>query len=204
MLKNAVFDFVVLSVIHVLVSCAGVVPLEESQETKQTNNQVPSRPQCLSEPAYFYDDEVIKTELVNWLKYFSYYGEASERYQGASLYENDEDSETVLMLAAALGDIQMMKKLIHQGADVNRTSKLYNETPLHYAAYKGRMNAYAFLVKNGAKQDVKSIDEASLMSGAASTASGALLQKRDFKLRTPKQLLQRKVSDAIAGKYKGN
>lgn len=205
-LKNAVLDISALSIISIFVSCMEVIQPEEVKEIKQTESQAPSRPRAWTEPIYFFDDYTIKTALLNWLKYFSYYEKYPERYQGANLYENDEDSETVLMLAAALGDIKMMKELIHRGANVNRTSKLYHETALHYAAYKGRIKAYAFLVKNGAKQDIKSINEATLISEIKNECDGAtgnkrLLKERDFNQRTPKQLLQKRISEAISGKY---
>ncbi len=70
------------------------------------------------------------------------------------------------------------------------------------------MEAYAFLVKNGAKQNIKSIDPATLPAQdeedcdcSYERAYQSFLKERNFKLRTPKQLLQRRISEALSGKY---
>ncbi len=50
------------------------------------------------------------------------------------------------------------------GATVNKTNHryspygTYNETELHYAAHKGKLEAYAFLLKNRGNPDIRNSD----------------------------------------------
>lgn len=71
------------------------------------------------------------------------------------------------MLAATLGDIETMKKLIELGADINITSDKalistmtypYRETALHYAARTRQMGTYNFLIEQGANRQLKNTD----------------------------------------------
>lgn len=71
------------------------------------------------------------------------------------------------MLAATVGDIDTMKKLLEFRADINVASnemKLpsmtfpYKETALHYAARAGQIDVYNFLIKQGANQNLKNTD----------------------------------------------
>lgn len=185
-------------------------PDPQEEEIKRLKERGPSRPTSLSKPAYYFPDSNIKLELNEWRKYFAYYEKNPKSTEPANIYESENDEETPLMLAAAIGDIRLMKKLLQHGVNINFTSKRYHETALHYAAYKGNTEAYAFLVKNGAKQDIKSIDASTTSAKheedceCFTAADDAFREKRNFKLRTPKQLLQKRLSDALAGKYDGD
>ncbi|THD66331.1 ankyrin repeat domain-containing protein [Robertkochia marina] len=55
--------------------------------------------------------------------------------------------------AIAKGDIEMVKKLIDLGADVNARSR--GMTPLMYAAKYNRVEIINLLLKNGADKDLK-------------------------------------------------
>lgn len=58
----------------------------------------------------------------------------------------NEQDESVLMLAAFKGYLPLVKKLVENGAEVNKTGW----TPLHYAASTGQLTVIEYLLKNGA------------------------------------------------------
>lgn len=182
-------------------------PTESSQQpTEQPTidlKEAPSRPVSPYKPAYVKSKYRINQLLTEWLDYFAYYENNPKSSENDNLYERDSDSKTPLMLAAAIGNIRVMKSLIHRGINVNHTTKDYHETALHYAAYNGQTEAYAFLVKNGARQDIKSTapHTDNHPEEDCDCFHDDFPQRRNFHLRTPKQLLQKRLSDALAGKY---
>ncbi|PIT82184.1 ankyrin repeat domain-containing protein [Limnohabitans sp. 15K] len=64
---------------------------------------------------------------------------------------NDKD-ESVLMLAALKGYLPLVKQLVENNADVNKTGW----TPLHYAASGGHVSIVEFLLENSAYIDAES------------------------------------------------
>jgi len=58
-------------------------------------------------------------------------------------------SVTVLWVAAAVNNFQMVKLLVEHGADVNHTTKT-NSTPLRSACYNGNVDLARYLIDNGA------------------------------------------------------
>jgi ankyrin repeat protein len=52
-------------------------------------------------------------------------------------------------------DVETLKLMVQQGADVNAIPKWYSDTPLIYAARKGKMNATKFLIQQGADIDAR-------------------------------------------------
>jgi len=75
-----------------------------------------------------------------------------ERVQQAKLKES-------LFEAVTKGDIEQVKKLISEGADVNaENSRIYNRTPLHIAAYEGHKDIAELLISIGADIGAKDIE----------------------------------------------
>ena len=60
--------------------------------------------------------------------------------------------ESALMLAALKGQLELAKKLVAKGADVNKTGW----TPLHYAASNGHVDVIKLLLENHAYIDAES------------------------------------------------
>ena len=60
--------------------------------------------------------------------------------------------ESALMLAALKGQLDLAKKLVAKGADVNKTGW----TPLHYAASNGHVDVIKLLLENHAYIDAES------------------------------------------------
>ncbi len=56
---------------------------------------------------------------------------------------------TVLWVAAAVNNFQMVKLLVEHGANVNHTTKT-NSTPLRSACYNGNIDIARYLIRNGA------------------------------------------------------
>lgn len=67
----------------------------------------------------------------------------------ASVTWHDTDGETALMVAANLGTVEQVQKLVQLGADVNATDN-NGQTPLMYAAMGGQMDSLKFLLLQGA------------------------------------------------------
>ncbi|WP_410542724.1 ankyrin repeat domain-containing protein [Wolbachia endosymbiont of Tetranychus urticae] len=65
------------------------------------------------------------------------------------------DIDSKLLNAAERGDIDEVKHLINEGADVN-AKDVYEKTPLHWAAEKGHKEIVEILLKKGA--NVNSVD----------------------------------------------
>jgi len=64
----------------------------------------------------------------------------------------NEKDESVLMLAALKGFLPLVKQLVENDADVNKTGW----TPLHYAASGGHVSIVEFLLENSAYIDAES------------------------------------------------
>ena len=63
---------------------------------------------------------------------------------------------TALQQATATTDV--IKHLVHKGADVNRQTQLNKNTPLHYAAQDNNTVVTQLLLKYGADMNLKNIN----------------------------------------------
>ena len=57
---------------------------------------------------------------------------------------------TALHYATWFNRIDVIRRLVDEGADVNRQTRYGNETPLHFAARKNNTEAVRLLLDNGA------------------------------------------------------
>ncbi len=62
-----------------------------------------------------------------------------------------------LFMAAATGDLALVKELLKDGADINTASK-NGYTPLHRAAQNGHLEVTKHLIEHGADPKATSID----------------------------------------------
>lgn len=159
MKTNIIFPSFILA-LNLLGSCTSISPKKE--ETR--NPYIPPYYLHYNSPAYIVGKDMIKNSLKSYLDL------SSNMTPQPNLNPYDKKwngSETALMLAAAIGDIGIMKKLLEFRADINVASnemKLpsltfpYKETALHYAARTRQMVAYDFLIKQGANQKLKNTE----------------------------------------------
>ncbi|GAC1601009.1 MAG: ankyrin repeat domain-containing protein [Ramlibacter sp.] len=74
------------------------------------------------------------------------------RWPKTNVEPRSEKDESPLMLASLRGDLDLAKRLVERGADVNKTGW----TPLHYAATHGHLDIINFLLENYAYIDAES------------------------------------------------
>ena len=159
MKTNIIFPSVILA-LNLLGSCTFITHKKE----KTRNPYIPPYYLHYNTPVYIVGKDMIKNSLKSYLDL------SSNMIPQPNLNPYDKKwngSDTALMLAAAIGDIDTMKKLLELGADINVASnemKLpsmtfpYKETALHYAARTGQISAYNFLIRQGANQKLKNTD----------------------------------------------
>jgi len=73
---------------------------------------------------------------------------------GKDLNERDELGLTLLVRSAQSGDVEAVKYLLEQEADVNLPNAEKN-TPLHVAAFFGQVEVVKILVENGASVNAR-------------------------------------------------
>ena len=85
---------------------------------------------------------------------------------------------TALHYATWFNRIDVIKRLVDEGADVNRQTRYGNETPLHFAARKNNTEAVRLLLDNGADINLKNSENKTPLDVArkGSEAEHLLLQ----------------------------
>ena len=68
------------------------------------------------------------------------------------------NGRTALHRAAASNQTDVIKRLLLEGADVNRKIRFFKNTPLHMAAENNSTEAVRFLLDNGADINLKNDD----------------------------------------------
>lgn len=90
----------------------------------------------------------------NWIKYLIQI--KSNTFSFKNPQEFDESGTTALHKAAANGHLEVLKLLVEQGSDVNKTD-ITGCSPLHAASRNGHMSCVKFLVEHGADFKLKSL-----------------------------------------------
>ena len=78
--------------------------------------------------------------------------------EGMPVDVSDEGGWTALHRATAFNQTDVIKRLLHEGADVNRQIRFFKNTPLHMAAENNSTEAVRFLLDNGADINLKNDD----------------------------------------------
>ena len=68
---------------------------------------------------------------------------------------SDGDGWTALHSATAFNQTDVIKRLLHEEADVNRQTRWYKDTPLHFAARFNKTKAVRLLLDIGADINLK-------------------------------------------------
>jgi hypothetical protein len=66
----------------------------------------------------------------------------------------DKNGDTELIIAASEGDVQKVRSLLAQGADINHVN-INQQTALHYASFYRHKEVVQLLLENGARTDLK-------------------------------------------------
>lgn len=84
-------------------------------------------------------------------------GEVARMLLKLGVNPNDKDPKgiTPLYRATEINDVQAMKDLVEQGADIHTRSGVANNTLLHLACEKGHEDAAAWLLESGMEPDVR-------------------------------------------------
>ena len=69
-----------------------------------------------------------------------------------------EIGRTALHRATAFNQTDVIKRLLHEGADVNRQIRFFKNTPLHMAVQNNSTEAVRLLLDNGADINLKNDD----------------------------------------------
>lgn len=85
----------------------------------------------------------------------------------------NEAGESLLMVAAASGDLEFAKTLVNLGADVN-LNDADGSTALHFAADNNRLSLALFLIQNGAELHAFDVDEATPLDVAGNMGFGQM------------------------------
>ena len=75
--------------------------------------------------------------------------------EGMSANVSDVVGFTALHRAASFNRTNVIKRLLHEGADVNRQNRYGEDTPLHLAARYNKTEAVRLLLDNGADINLK-------------------------------------------------
>lgn len=72
---------------------------------------------------------------------------------GADVYDFDEEGVSIFEVAITYGNIEMVKFLISDGIDVNKTNRKSGFTPIMAAACYGRIEILKLLLQEGADKN---------------------------------------------------
>ncbi|WP_341815349.1 ankyrin repeat domain-containing protein [Wolbachia endosymbiont (group B) of Aricia artaxerxes] len=91
--------------------------------------------------------------------------------QGANIDTNDKNGNTLLYSAAEIGDLNLVKLLLDNGANIETKNGEYQATPLHGAVLNERLNVVKLLLNRGANVNAEDKDNWTPLHYAADTNS---------------------------------
>ena len=97
--------------------------------------------------------DICREDLVKEMP-FLHSGRRRFLFREAWLNQRDSGGHTPLHWAAAFGDLQAVRRLLHLGASANGKSR-ERWTPLHFAAWYGRSRASRMLLAHGARVNAR-------------------------------------------------
>lgn len=98
-----------------------------------------------------------------------------EKHPNINLNEANEDKRTPLHLAASEGNLEIVRFLVENGADVNMEDR-WNSTPLHDSIQAKQIDVFNYLLSRGGKTSMTEEEKVSALNSAA--RSGDLDQVR--------------------------
>lgn len=104
---------------------------------------------------------------------------------GADKYDFDEEGVSIFDMAITYDNIEMVKYLIADGVDVNRTKRRSGFTPLMAAACYGRTDIARLLIKEGANREAVDSKGISVTDFARKMNKKSILELLDFDEKSP-------------------
>ncbi len=104
---------------------------------------------------------------------------------GADIFDFDDEGVSVLDIAITYDYQDIVRYLVEQGYDVNKTTRKSGFTPLMAAACYGRLEIARYLLEQGASKDVRDLKGFSAVDFARKTNKKSLLKLFDFDENAP-------------------
>ena len=105
---------------------------------------------------------------------------------GADIYDFDEEGVSIFEMAITYGNVEMVKYLIEQGIDVNKTNRKSRFSPLMAAACYGRVEVAKLLIENGADKCAVDSKGISVIDFARKLNKRSILELLDYDENSPK------------------
>lgn len=105
---------------------------------------------------------------------------------GADIYDFDEEGVSIFDMAVTYNNMEMVKYLIAQGVNVNRTTRRSRFTPLMAAACYGRLEIAKLLLEHGADKNAVDAKGISVIDFARKTNKKSILLLLNYDETKPK------------------
>jgi ankyrin repeat protein len=105
---------------------------------------------------------------------------------GADIFDFDDEGVSIFDMAITYNNIEMVKYLIGQGLDVNKTMRRSGFTALMAAACYGRVEIAKILLENGANKEAKDIKGFDATDFARKMNKKSILELLDYDENSPK------------------
>jgi len=104
----------------------------------------------------------------------------------ADIFNFDEEGVSIFDMAVTYNNIEMVKYLINQGLDINKTNRRSGFTSLMAAACYGRTEIAAFLIQNGADKNIVDTRGFSATDFARKMNKKSILKLLDYDENSPR------------------
>jgi len=105
---------------------------------------------------------------------------------GADIYDFDEEGVSIFEMAITYNNLEIVKFLISQGIDVNKTQRRSRFTPLMAATCYGRIEVAKLLIKEGAYIDATDSKGISVIDFARKLNKKSILELLNYDENSPK------------------
>jgi ankyrin repeat protein len=99
---------------------------------------------------------------------------------GADIYDVDNEGVSIFDMAITYNNTQMIRYMLDQGVDVNKTQRKSGFTPLMCAACYGRVEAAQILLENGADKQASDLKGFTATDFARKMHKNSILKLLDF------------------------
>jgi len=105
---------------------------------------------------------------------------------GSDKFDFDDEGVSILDMAITYDNLEMVKYLIEQGIDINKTTRRSGFTALMAAACYGRIEIAKYLIENGADQELSDAKGFRAVDFARKMNKKSILELLEYDVRDPK------------------